>query len=167
MPKFKCEDCFETFESLEAALAHTRTNKTKDVEHVCIRWTPPLKDERELVKEAAQGSELMARYWAAIEFIALEDDAATEDLEEIVGYISTSLVASVWSKDRHEVARDVLDFRRVYSTAKQLIELRLADWASAEAPTPSYNQKKEMIYKLALAEFRAARRRQRREVLED
>lgn len=52
-------------------------------------------------------------YRDAVAFIALEDDpAAGPNTDEIVGYITTALVADMFGVDVERVARDVAKVRR-------------------------------------------------------
>ena len=52
-------------------------------------------------------------YRFGVEWIGLNDNAGNSDNEsEIAGYISTALLADLFSKDTAEVARDIVNFRK-------------------------------------------------------
>lgn len=54
-----------------------------------------------------------ASYRDAIDFIALNDEAGTDDgPEEIYGYTSVLLVACIFAVDQHKVAADVHKYRQ-------------------------------------------------------
>jgi hypothetical protein len=61
----------------------------------------------------------MATYKEAIEWIALNDDAATEPFEvdydeayeRVYGYISTALITDIFHKDQEIVTKDILKLR--------------------------------------------------------
>lgn len=59
----------------------------------------------------ALGARVRANYKAAIYWIAMNDDEVETDLETVARQISVVLVADVWGKDQHRVARDVLRVR--------------------------------------------------------
>lgn len=50
-------------------------------------------------------------YSFGVEWIAFNDDPQTTDVDEIRGYVSTLLLADLFSKDPWDVARDIAKVR--------------------------------------------------------
>lgn len=51
-------------------------------------------------------------YRHAVEWLALNDDAANDNPEDIARYTTTCLVADLWGKDQAVVGQDVANFRK-------------------------------------------------------
>ena len=64
-----------------------------------------------------------ASYRKGVEWIALNDEPDTMDVDEIAGFISTALLADLFGKDEHEVAKAVARWRERNGTAE------VAAWA--------------------------------------